>query len=725
MAEKIVSPGVFTKEIDQSFLPAAIADIGAAIIGPTVKGPALVPTVVTSYSEYQAIFGDVFRSGSGETQKYYTYLTSLAAKNYLKNSDKLTVVRILAGSYSGASANVLTGSNAGHLSYHTGSARPNLPENDNNTSFKLHTLADGEVMNNQPSMGTATATVVCHGDNDTNSTLTLVAFDGTTKTYTGAASDDFASNEFDASGTAAATATALSGAISHQAGHSGLINVEKSSATLTLTQGVAGQSGNTPITETMTTSGSTVSTAFTGGTGPTENNGLLLTGSKDNLKWEITSRNNSKGTFTLEIRRGNDTSKRKQILETWNNVSMDSQATNYIARVIGDSYQSIQNTGGNGDPYISYVGTYPPKSKYVRVEVIKEVSDYLDENGSIRDASATASLPALGSGSLGGSFTGGSDGTIQVTGIGDYTYENISENNSQGLDISNDGGSGGFNQYKDALDLLGNQDEYDLNLLMMPGAIGSIHSSITAKAIDICEKRGDCFVLLDPVPHGSSITQATDEAKTRDSSYAATYWPWVQVREQQLGTNVWVPPSVGAISAISFNDKVAHEWFAPAGLNRGTLDTVVQAERKLTQTNRDDLYAAGVNPIATFPGEGVTVYGQKTLQKKASALDRVNVRRLLIKVKKFIASSSRFLVFEQNNAATRRRFLQIANPFLEQIQSQSGLNAFRVVMDETNNTPDVVDRNILYGQIFVQPTKTAEFIVLDFTVQPSGATFEG
>jgi phage tail sheath protein FI len=130
-----------------------------------------------------------------------------------------------------------------------------------------------------------------------------------------------------------------------------------------------------------------------------------------------------------------------------------------------------------------------------------------------------------------------------------------------------------------------------------------------------------------------------------------------------------------------------------------------------------------VNPIATFPGQGVSVWGQKTLQKKASALDRVNVRRLLIKVKKFIASTSRFLVFEQNNVKTRKRFLNIVNPYLEQVQSNSGLNAFRAVMDETNNTPDIVDRNILYGQLFLQPTRTAEFIVLDFTVQPTGATF--
>ena len=144
---------------------------------------------------------------------------------------------------------------------------------------------------------------------------------------------------------------------------------------------------------------------------------------------------------------------------------------------------------------------------------------------------------------------------------------------------------------------------------------------------------------------------------------------------------------------------------------------------RLTHKERDTLYTSRVNPIAQFPGEGVVIWGQKTLQDKPSALDRVNVRRLLIRLKKFIAASSRYLVFEQNTEATRQKFLNIVNPFMEQVQSNSGLNAFKVVMDESNNTHDVVDRNQLYGQIFVQPTRTAEFIVLDFTIQPTGATF--
>ena len=171
------------------------------------------------------------------------------------------------------------------------------------------------------------------------------------------------------------------------------------------------------------------------------------------------------------------------------------------------------------------------------------------------------------------------------------------------------------------------------------------------------------------------------------------------------------------------NDASAEPWFAPAGLNRGLLTAITEATTRLTHAERDTLYEGRVNPIATFPNQGVTVWGQKTLQKKRSALDRINVRRLLIALKKFIASTSRFLVFEQNTAATRNRFLGTVNPYLESVQQRSGLHAFKVVMDDTNNTPDVVDRNRLVGNIMIQPTRTAEFIILDFTVLPTGATF--
>jgi phage tail sheath protein FI len=186
-----------------------------------------------------------------------------------------------------------------------------------------------------------------------------------------------------------------------------------------------------------------------------------------------------------------------------------------------------------------------------------------------------------------------------------------------------------------------------------------------------------------------------------------------------------VPPSVVMMSVYAANDKVAAEWFAPAGLNRGGIPTAVSVADRLTHTERDTLYEGHVNPIAAFPGQGVVAWGQKTLQRNPSALDRVNVRRLLIALKKFIASSSRFLVFEQNVATTRQRFLNIVNPYLESVQQRSGVYAFKVVMDDSNNTPDLVDRGILYGQIYIQPTRTAEMIVLDFNVLPTGATFPG
>ena len=175
--------------------------------------------------------------------------------------------------------------------------------------------------------------------------------------------------------------------------------------------------------------------------------------------------------------------------------------------------------------------------------------------------------------------------------------------------------------------------------------------------------------------------------------------------------------------AIAFNDQVAFEWFAPAGLNRGTLTEVIETADRVTHEERDDLYEGRVNPIATFPGQGVCIWGQKTLQGKPSALDRVNVRRLLIAVKKFIASATRYLVFENNTSATRNRFLNIANPYLESVQQRQGLYAFKVIMDATNNTPDVIDRNQMVGELFLQPAKAAEFIVLDFNILPTGAAF--
>ena len=320
-------------------------------------------------------------------------------------------------------------------------------------------------------------------------------------------------------------------------------------------------------------------------------------------------------------------------------------------------------------------------------------------------------------------FQGGFDGVNpakQVT-IG----KDLASGNSFGFSFASTSEEG-YRVYKRALDTISNPDEIDINLIVTPGILTANASNIVSKVIEVCESRGDAFYVVDGVNSltGDSVTAAVTQAANYDTNYASMYYPWVRIFDASVNKFLFVPPSVVVPGVYSFNDKVAFPWFAPAGLNRGSLTTVTEPYSRLTHAERDELYEGKVNPIAIFPQVGVCVWGQKTLQTKPSALDRINVRRLLIKLKKFIASSTRYLVFEQNTTATRNRFLNIVNPYLETVQQQQGLYAFKVVMDESNNTPDVIDRNQMKGEIFLQPAKAAEFIIVDFNILRTGASFE-
>jgi len=303
-----------------------------------------------------------------------------------------------------------------------------------------------------------------------------------------------------------------------------------------------------------------------------------------------------------------------------------------------------------------------------------------------------------------------------------YSGTNLEASNTFGHDCSGTS-TGGTKAYNKAFKLLENTDFYDINMLLTPGIIDSLHPLVTSKAQNLAEERQDTFYVMDTNAITDGIDKAVTQVTNIDSNYTACYYPWVRIINPAKNIPIFVPPSVVVPGALAFNDAIAAPWFAPAGLNRGGLDSVLATYINLSQKQRDTLYEARINPIANFPNEGVCIWGQKTLQARPSALDRVNVRRLLIAVKKFIASSTKFLVFEQNTSATRTRFTSIVNPYLEQVRAQQGLHAFRVVMDETNNTPDIIDQNILYGQLFLQPTRTAEFIILDFNIQPTGASF--
>ena len=438
-----------------------------------------------------------------------------------------------------------------------------------------------------------------------------------------------------------------------------------------------------------------------------EISGALASGSSDNVRWEIPTVNTASGTFSLLIRRGDDNNVQKIVLESYNNLSLDPYASNYISKVIGDVSFTLQTTDGY---YIQQTGSYSNISKYVRVKQVNfNTPKYFDNNGNAK-AAFTGSLPAASSGSFGSAI--GSNIPTKAGGV--KFYNDISAVDSQGLTGSD---------YNNAIALLSNVDEYKYNVISIPGLLASTHATQTTALVNNTIGRGDSIAIIDLVAYNSQVNTVINQAAGFDSSYAAAYWPWLQTIDPNTGEAVWIPASTMIPGVYAFTDASSDPWFAPAGITRGALGQVIRAERKLTAGNRDDIYEANVNPIATFPGSGVTVFGQKTLQKRASALDRVNVRRLLIALKGFIGQVAEGLVFEQNTAATRNNFLSQVNPYLESVQQRQGLYAFKVVMDETNNTPDVVDRNELVGQIFLQPTRTAEFIVLDFNVLPTGAVF--
>ena len=453
--------------------------------------------------------------------------------------------------------------------------------------------------------------------------------------------------------------------------------------------------------------------------GSVSTSGSLVSGSGDNVRFEIANVDSGSGQFNLLVRQGNDTNANKIILESWAGLSLDPNSDNYIEKVLGNQRKTFSTVDGG---QVNITGSYTNNSKYVRVSAVNSPTfNYLDNEGNFK-AEYTQSLPKVGSGSFmqyqqEGAF-GGAKGKVYGNGANGNTklkmFEEIDVSSIQGLEPA---------YYTASLSLLENQDEYDYELLIAPGVTIQNGAGAVTSMISTVDTRGDAMAIVDTRNYGSTISQAVTSAATQDTSYAATYWPWVQVLSNETGKLVFVPASTVMAGVYATNDRLGAEWFAPAGFNRGGVGGTIQAERKLSPSQRDTLYLAKVNPIATFPGQGPVVFGQKTLQTKATSLDRVNVRRLLIELKRVVGQVAESLLFEQNTQATRNRFLNQVNPYLESVQQRQGLFAYRVVMDSTNNTAEVIDRNQMVGQIFIQPTRTAEFIILDFNITPTGVEF--
>ena len=835
MAEKLVSPGVFTRENDLSFIAQGVGEIGAAIVGPFKQGPAFKPTIITTQSELT----DVFGAADG------TYYTELTAQNYLREAGVVTICRVAGTTgYTEQSPGLLTITADGSVKTISVSGSATGSGYTNGTA---PIIFSGFTATTQP---TASATIV--GGAVSAITLTNIGQNVTVTGTISVSGSALAATAATLSFTA--TTTAASGAVGI------LFNTDTQTTSftdsITLTNST-NTSGNFII------SGSTLSGSYSASVDPIANNSIddvfgtsplgtkeayvygyfanaaqtyvsasadveltaladqvfsggaqeavtpmiqsqliggsrfdlfalhtLSDGNVENTRFKVTIGNvkaagtvngSDYGTFSVYVRAYDDTDRRQTILEQYNNVNLDPTSVNYVARVIGDGYKTINDAGK-----ITELGDWGNKSKYIRVEAISSdeypivavpfghdaytlpvVAGNLDSlipavtynTGStaviaginllnddnkiylkpIPDGATTGANVAFGLDNQGGldltlttaaeitkrqftiAFQGGFDG-LNPTIPSNKGTAIIDGANVQGFDLSGATSSGSI-AYKKCLDALSNVDEWDINLLVMPGVTYQQTPYVAQLGIDLCENRADAFYIMDAAKQSATIADAVDTVAPLDTNYAGVYFPWVKTIDVNTNKLIAVPPSVIMPAVYANNDRLAAEWFAPAGLNRGGLMGAVAVTNRLTHAERDELYEGRVNPIAQFPGQGISAYGQKTLQAKPSALDRINVRRLLITVKKYIASTSRYLVFEQNTTDTRNKFLNAVNPYLEGIQQKQGLYAFKVVMDDTNNTPDVIDRNIMKGAIFLQPTKTAEFIQIDFNILPTGASF--
>ena len=816
MAERVVSPGVFTNEVDQSFLAGGIAQIGAAIVGPTVKGPALIPTQVRSFGEFESIFG------SYTDDSYVPYVV----QDYLRNGNVITVTRLLyEDGYKLTNGALAIIAKSGSVQAVTHVLHPVQAVTTTGASALFEDSVLQDAGSGSFAIKLSGSYAVATGDD-----ATAIGFGGSFLVTEGVA----------ISGSIASTSNSYVTKVFSQSPKSidypvyvqyenkdaanlfaniGQVTLEL--AKLSNYEFLSDYStAATPWITSQKVSGTITKDLFKFHTlsHGTSVNYSVKVGIRDiKTATEVTDPDGF-AQFTVEVRKVNttnipnspyssqDTDARPEVVETYRNVNLNPNSSRYIAKVIGDKSKSIDNEFN-----VVETGDYPNLSNYIRVEVASTIAQATDipfgfrsidcpmpmASGSLNltaaayvtsqaattfsnktyhgfnfttlnnlnylapvptsgsttgsnsdfylgdvNQSVSANYPASSpySGSLTDALTantfdanvaigtrkfivpfqGGFDGARPN--LPKYAGQYISATNTFGFDCSTTT-SGGTVAYNKAFSILSNSDAYDMNMLVTPGIIDSLHPLVTTYARNLVEGRQDSFYVMDSNGLTDTLTEVVNQVQSLNSNYTATYYPWVRINNPGRNIPVWVPASVVVPGVLSFNDAIAAPWYAPAGLTRGGLSIATGTYKNLSQSDRDTLYEARVNPIANFPNEGIVIWGQKTLQDVPSALDRVNVRRLLIAVKKYIASSTRYLVFEQNTTATRNRFLNIVNPYLEQVRANQGLYAFRVIMDETNNTPDLIDMNTMYGQIFLQPTRTAEFIILDFNIQPTGASF--
>ena len=795
MAEVLVSPGIQITETDRSFVPARPLVAGAAIIGPTVKGPANIPVVVTSYGDYQRTFGTTFmlnryRDNAADVvsasvarlqEEAVPYIQTasyneVASGSTLDNDETYYIrsgseyveytKRDASGSYVPTTASLYTlgvsYTPLGQVSMSYGQDEEILVYNfDVEVSGNAMSQIVGEYYHKEIEdyIDTASCSPATSSTYEPLKNLTTpydyqMVIDGFPESEEAwepariqQKSQEFltsiaAKSYFEQGGESLLVERVVDNEFRAGRAVISTENGEKTAFVIrTLSEGeYLNNWDKNKDFQNRSEDSSPIK-------GVIRDDGSLIKGTKDNIRWEIADVDPETGTFSIYVRRGDDVDYDKSILEVFSGLTLDPDSTNYIARRIGDQYQELAEEPDPNDInkkiyYVNTFGNYPNVSKYIRVEKVNDIYGYFladgyTRRGSEEDKNASVETKKEGDSCItiypddvanllpktceGGFYdAAGKLFTTHEDEMNAIFFEDI-QNVESGVGDSVKVQGILPEKYDPLIAVLENQDEYEIDIVSVPGLTATSNMPQTDAVVSLAQKRGDCIAVIDLVGFGSMIAAVQTAATSTNSNYAAAYWPWLQMYSS-TGRLEWVPASVVIPGVYVYNDRVAAPWFAPAGMIRGSVQGVVQPERKLLKQHRDALYKKNVNPISILPGNGITIYGQKTLQKKASALDRVNVRRLLIELKRTVKNMASGILFEQNDAQLRSAFKANLDQYLESVVKRRGLYGYHTEV-ESQNTPDVIDRNEFRAKIWIQPTKVIEFIYIDFTVTNTGVEF--
>lgn len=735
------SPGVYSQEVDQSYIAPPANPGGLAVVGPTEKGQAFIPTDISSFPQYVAVYGL-------DTGNSYVPQTVAA---YLQSGDNVKVTRVLGnGGWGFSSSKKIAAITSGSIILSV--FHPSL--NNTPTSANLNSSSiSGSLGSFNLNLNGTNVSKVASGSFSPASSNYLTKIFGTDQNFqTGSAFPLLNFSVFGASQSLAASAS---------------LALTSTPCTFTSSYAEGYAAGATPWVTTVAGVRLFRFVHTSHGFKTNKDVKVGISGISVNADPTIYT------TFNVVVRDWNDTEKTPSVKEQYLSVTLDPNASNYIGAVIGDKWSEYDSNLGK----VVEHGDFSNTSNYIRVEIADAVANdsinpntYPAGHESLLETVAGFTgytLPAA-------TFVYSNSGSAAYSGFNYYNTDNVnylapvpqeavaglntafalpSNDNKfilpfqggtdgmsysvikkSGANIASDGtnlfgydlssiSASGAAAYVKAINILSNRQAYTFNVLALPGVIEQYHGSVTAYATSMVESRTDSIFISDLTGISANVATAVNTAAALDSTYAATYYPWIQAKDINTGKKTYFPPTVFIPQAIAYNDRVAAPWFAVAGSERGVLGSATDTKNPLTMSEVGTLYSAGINCIIKKPNTGILIWGNKTTQTVTTALSDLNVRRLLITLKNFIENEAFNLVWGQNTTALRNSFLSKVKPYLESVQEKQGVYASDVIMDETNNSNSDIDRHILRGLIKIQPTRTVEYVLLTFDITPTGVTF--